>query len=230
VAAENSPLSDVLKLQYRLRFDGARAYRNSVWKVLCNAFFSRFLPKAATILDLGAGWGEFINNVEAGTKYAMDLNPDTGANLEPGITFIQQDCSQPWDVGTESLDAVFTSNFLEHLYDKASIERTIAEAYRCLKQGGVFICMGPNIKYVPGEYWDFWDHQIPLTEQSCGELLRMKGFTVAQCISRFLPYSMSGGRKYPLFFIRLYLMIPLIWPLLGKQFLVIAYKKTTIGS
>ena len=41
-----------------------------------------------------------------------------------------------------TLDVVFTSNFLEHLPDKASVERTVAEAQRCLKNGGLLICLG----------------------------------------------------------------------------------------
>jgi predicted SAM-dependent methyltransferase len=77
--------------------------------------------------------------------------------------------------GQESLDVVFTSNFLEHLPDKVHVERTLAQAWRCLKDDGFIICLGPNIKYVPGAYWDFWDHFIPLTELSLSEVLKMKG-------------------------------------------------------
>jgi hypothetical protein len=77
---------------------------------------------------------------------------------------------------------------------------------------------------VPGAYWNFWDHHVPLTEQSCAELLQMKGFGIVECITRFLPFSMSGGKKLPLFLIKLYLKLPLIWPLFGKQFLVIGSK------
>lgn len=216
--------SEILKEQYHLRFAKLQGYREQVWQVLCSCFFSRFIRRDAVILDLGAGWGEFVNQIDAARKYAMDLNPATPEHLAEGITFINQDCSQPWGIESGSLDVVFTSNFLEHLYDKPSVERAVSEAYRCLKDGGLFICMSPNINYVPGAYWDFWDHHIPLTEQSCSELLRMKGFSIIECISRFLPYTMSGGRKLPLFLVKLYLQLPLLWPLFGKQFLVIGKK------
>jgi predicted SAM-dependent methyltransferase len=88
------------------------------------------------------------------------------------------------------LDAVFSSNFFEHLNDKDSIERTVSEAYRCLKDDGLIICLNPIIKYLPGAYWDFWDHHIPLTKLSCSEMLKMNGFSIEKCIPRFLPYSM----------------------------------------
>jgi SAM-dependent methyltransferase len=221
---------ETLREQYQLRFSELQEYREQVWQVLCSSYFSRFIRPDAAILDLGAGWGEFVNHIAAGRKYAMDLNPATPEHLSEGITFISQDCSQPWNMGSESLDVVFTSNFLEHLFDKPSIERTVTEAYRCLKDGGLFICMSPNMNCVPGAYWNFWDHHIPLTEQSCAELLRMKGFDIVKCLARFLPFSMSGGMKSPLFLVRLYLQLPQLWPLFGKQFLVIGKKPASLQN
>lgn len=210
--------------QYHRRFAALEEYRNKVWGILCTEFFSRYIPRDAKILELGSGWGEFINNIEAAEKYAMDLNPATAERLSTDVTCIRQDCSQHWDLESDSFDIIFTSNFLEHLQDKESIERTISEAERCLKEDGLIICMSPNIKYVHGAYWDFWDHLIPLTEMSCAEILTMCGFSVELCIPRFLPYSMSQGRRPNLYLLSLYLRLPFLWPLLGKQFLVIGRK------
>lgn len=219
---DNKPktLSD----EYRIRFTKMEQYRIDVWKILCNDYFSRFVPPQAHVLDLGSGWGEFINNITAARKYAMDLNPDTRQHLSGEIRFMHQDCSQTWQIQPESLDVVFSSNFLEHLPDKAHVERTMAEAYRCLRRGGVIILFGPNIKYVPGAYWDFWDHFIPITELSLVELLKMKNFSILSSIPRFLPYSMSTGKRPPLFLVKLYLRMPIVWPLFGKQFLVVGKK------
>jgi SAM-dependent methyltransferase len=213
-----------LKRMYQDRFAENEAYRKKVWRVACRTFFSRYVSKSARILDLGAGWGEFITTIEAGEKFAMDLNPATGDHLPPDITHLHHDCSQPWPLEPDSFDVVFTSNFLEHLPDKQSIERTVAEAYRCLRNNGLFICMGPNIRYVPGEYWDFWDHYIPLTDRSCSELLRNTGFIIERSEARFLPYTMSSGSNPPVPLVDLYLRLPIFWPVFGKQFLVIARK------
>lgn len=213
-----------LKQEYELRFREIKEYRDAVWGILCSDFFSRYIDPNAKVLDLGAGWGEFINNITATHKFAMDLNPETGELLSDGITFLHQDCSRKWDIESDELDVIFTSNFLEHLPDKPSLERTISEAYRCLRPKGLLICVGPNIKYVPGAYWDFWDHYVPLTEMSLSELLRLNGFRIDLPLGRFLPYSMSSGRTPPLFLVKLYLKMPFIWPLFGKQFLVIGRK------
>ena len=218
-----------LQNEYQLRFSKIERYRTEVWKILCGEYFSRYILPDHTVLDMGCGWGEFINNVHAKHKFAMDLNPDAKQRLNNGIHFLQQDCSQNWDVSTGSLDAVFSSNFLEHLPDKAHIVRTLSEAHRCLREGGLVIFLGPNIKYVNGAYWDFWDHFVPLTEQSLAELLQLKDFQVEVKLPRFLPYSMSTGNTPPLIFLKLYLRLPFAWNFFGKQFLVVA-KKITRGN
>jgi SAM-dependent methyltransferase len=214
---------------YSRRFTGVQEYRNQVWQVLCSEFFAAYVPAQSRVLDLGAGWGEFINNIVAGEKFAMDLNPATGSHLSAGISFIHQDCSQPWPLESESLDVVFTSNFLEHLPDKASVQRTMSEAYRCLREGGRIIYLGPNIRYLQREYWDFWDHSIPITDLSCIELLTSVGFSIDLSLPRFLPYSMSTGRRHPLALVRLYVRLPLLWRFFGKQFLAIG-RKTANGN
>jgi SAM-dependent methyltransferase len=208
---------------YQRRFAGQSEYRLQVWRVLVD-YFARWIPSDATVLDLGCGYCEFINQVEAARKYAMDLNPEVANRAAPAIEILEQDCSEIWAVPDNTLDTVFTSNFFEHLPTKAHLERTLAEAYRCLKNGGRLIAMGPNIKYAPGEYWDFFDHYLPLTELSMTEVLEKCGFQVEAGISRFLPYTMSQGRKYPLWCLRTYLALPWTWRFFGKQFLVVARK------
>jgi SAM-dependent methyltransferase len=123
-----------------------------------------------------------------------------------------------------SLDIVFTSNFFEHLPDKAHLLATLREAHRCLQPGGRLIALGPNIRYLPGAYWDFWDHHVPLSDASLTEVLTNLGFRMERVVPRFLPYTMSDGRRHPLVLLRLYLRLPLAWRLFGRQFLVVAVK------
>jgi SAM-dependent methyltransferase len=150
--------ADTLAMEYDLRFSRLEEYRAKVWVELCNSFFQHFIPKGSAILDIGCGWGEFINTIQAGKKYGMDLNPESPKHLSPEVIFIHQDCSTPWPLEEASLDVVFTSNFFEHLPSKDCLLATVREARRCLKKGGLLICMGPNIKYTGGAYWDFLDH------------------------------------------------------------------------
>jgi SAM-dependent methyltransferase len=220
-----SPVHTDLEQLYKRRWDPNADYRRAVWGVLVSHFFSRFINPDAAVLDLGCGYGDFINAVQARTRLAMDMNPAAKDKLAADVQFFFQDCSEPWDgIPENSLDLVFTSNFIEHLPDKAAVARTLRETLRCLKPNGQFIAMGANIRHVPGRYWDFWDHQVPFTERSLSEGLRANGFSIDLCVGRFLPYTMSLGRQYPLICVRVYLALPFLWRVFGGQFLVVARK------
>jgi len=218
-------VGDDLQTLYEERFAGAEAYRQSVWRVLMSDFFQRYVDGCRAVLDLGCGYGEFINQLQGPACYGMDLNPAAGVRLNPGITWFQQDCSQTWPLPDNSLDLVFSSNFFEHLPDTHRLLSTLREAHRCLRPGGRLIALGPNITYSGDAYWEIPDHYIALSEESLGDALRTAGFTLERVIPRFLPFTMSDGRRYPMFMVRLYLRMPLAWRLFGRQFLVIGVKQ-----
>ena len=157
----------------------------------------------------------------------MDMNPDARRHAAADVNVLEQDCSQEWNLQAGSLDAVFTSNFFEHLPTKVLLQKTILQAHRALKPGGRLIALGPNIKYLPGAYWDFFDHHLALTELSLSEVLMNSGFEVRVCWPRFLPYTMSTGGEYPIWILRAYLAMPLAWRFFGKQFLIVTEKKAT---
>lgn len=215
-----------LKAIYERRFKEERIrYRQRLWETLVGGFFQPMIPPGGTVLDLGCGYGEFINHAQAGRKLAMDLNPKAADHLAPGVQLILQDCSQHWQLPDASLDTVFTSNFFEHLPDKLALKLTLLEAARCLKPGGKLIALGPNIKFVQGAYWDFWDHFLCLTEASLGEALENNGYIVRRSEARFLPYTTIDQPAYPMAFVRLYLKMPILWRVFGKQFLIVAEKR-----
>ncbi len=210
---------------YARRFAHHEAYRASVWRVLVESVFQPHIAADARVLDLGCGYGEFINNVRAAKRYAMDANPATRRRLASDVEFIERDSSEPWPIARASLDVIFTSNFFEHLASKDALRSTLEHAHRALRSGGTLVAMGPNIRYVPGAYWDFIDHQIPLSDRSMVEAMELAGFTRGRVVDRFLPYSMSeGSARSPLFLVRLYLQLPFVWRFFGKQFLIIMKK------
>ena len=209
---------------YENRFSRHEKYRNRIWKTLVNEFFSKWISSTDHILDLGCGYGEFINSTKCDVRHAMDLNLKTKSLLDKEIIFHQQDCSESWEIDQNSLDLVFTSNFFEHLPNKESLDRTISEIKKALKPEGRLVAMGPNISVLKGKYWDFWDHHVALSDQSLGELLEVHDLSIEKSISRFLPYNMVRVRKRPLFLVSLYLKCPLFWRFCGKQFLIVAQK------
>ncbi|MEA2737020.1 MAG: hypothetical protein QOH05_327 [Acetobacteraceae bacterium] len=218
-------MTDVAAL-YRTRFEQTGLdRRDRVWKVLCKHFFDQRIPPGATVLDLACGYGEFINNVTAGRKFAVDLNPDAAQHLASGITFFNAPATDLSIIGHEVADVVFTSNFLEHLRDKKECDTVLAAVRDVLKPGGKFIVMGPNIRFTYREYWDFYDHYLPLSDLSLGEGLGIAGFRIEESIARFMPYTMNNKTPTHDLLVRAYLALPLAWKVLGKQFLIVAVKK-----
>lgn len=214
-----------LQQLYRNRFGHDRESRSAMWDVLVQHFFQSSIKRSDTVVDLGCGYGEFLNNVRAARRIGVDLNPDSANMLEPGVEFHHGRANDLSFLDDESVGVVFTSNLLEHLQSKAEVERTMAEVRRVLKPGGHFIAMGPNIRFLPGDYWDFWDHEVPISDRSLTELLSIHQLQVVEAYDRFLPYSTkySGLPKAP-FFVQLYLRSRWVWPILGKQFLIRARK------
>lgn len=210
---------------YRTRFEQTGLdRRDRVWNVLCKHFFNQLIPNNATVLDLACGYGEFINNIRAGRKFAVDLNPDAAQHLRPGISFFNAPATDLSAVGSEVADIVFTSNFLEHLRDKKECDTVLAAVRDVLKVGGKFIVMGPNIRYAYREYWDFYDHYLPLSDLSLAEGLVIAGFQIEKSIARFMPFTMNNNAPTHDLLIRAYLALPIAWKLLGKQFLLTAVK------
>jgi SAM-dependent methyltransferase len=224
----NTTVIDATRISalYEERFEqSGLAKRDKVWKVLCKHFFDQRIPADATVLDLACGYGEFINNIKAKQKIAVDLNPDAAGRLAPGIAFFNAPATDLSIVGREIADVVFTSNFLEHLPDKKTCDSVLAAVRDVLKPGGTLIVMGPNIRYTYKEYWDFYDHYLPLSDRSLAEGLSIAGFRIGENIPRFMPFTMNNKTPTHDLLIRAYLAFPPAWKILGKQFLITALKK-----
>ena len=211
---------------YRHRFDDDdRAFKVAMWKVLCRDYFQRFVAPSDTVLDLGAGSCEFVNAIDATRKIAVDLNPDTPQSAEDAEV-LAQPVTDLSPVPDGSVDVVFSSNVLEHLDTKAAVLRTLQESHRVLRTGGTCIILMPNVRYLPGRYWDYFDHHTPLSHLSLAEGMTLAGFEVTQVIPRFLPYTVksAGAAARRVGLVRLYLRVPWVWPLLGRQMLVVGTK------
>ena len=210
---------------YKSRFSNTGLEkRKRVWKILCDEFFQQHVPPQSAVLDLACEYGEFINNIKAAKKYGVDLNPDASAHLAADVSFRLASAYDLSHITDNSLDRVFTSNFLEHLPDKAACDTVLKEVKRTLKPGGKFMILGPNIRHAYKEYWDYYDHYLALSHLSLAEGLLLAGYEPETVIDRFLPYTMNNARPTADWMIRTYLQIPLAWKVFGKQFFVVARK------
>lgn len=210
---------------YSHRFsEKERLSKDRIWRVLCRHFFQRYIRPADTVLDLAAGYCEFINNIQGAQRIAVDLNPDAHNYAQPGVRVVVASSTQMSVIEAESVDVVFVSNFFEHLPDKTAFMKTLNEIYRILKDGGKLLILQPNIRVLGGQYWDFIDHHLPLTDRTLVEALELTGMRVAEVRPRFLPYTTKSWLpSYP-FLVWLYLMLPPAQWLLGGQAWVVGIK------
>jgi len=219
-------MSERLATLYANRFDEAdRAWKNEVWGILWKRVFANWIRPQDTIVDLGAGYCEFINHAVAKRRIAVDLNPETAALAAPGVEVKAVSADDLGFLERAEVDVVFSSNFLEHLPSKEAVARLLAESYRVLRPEGRLILVGPNIRYLADKYWDYFDHHVPLSHSSVCEALQLHGFALERVEPKFLPYTVKGSRLRSALLVEAYLALrPLSSGLLGKQFLVVAQK------
>ena len=79
--------------EHRIRFQGNKSYRITVWRMLVEQFFQSLIEDDDAILDLGCGSGEFINQVRCRLRFVMDLNPGTREWLDSAVIFLEHDCT-----------------------------------------------------------------------------------------------------------------------------------------
>jgi ubiquinone/menaquinone biosynthesis C-methylase UbiE len=211
---------------YDRRFDPAeREAKARVWRVLCEDFFQRYVSPTDAVLDLGAGFCEFINHIHCATKWAVDSDEHVRVHAGAGVTVR---CAPAHDLGwldAASVHVVFASNFFEHMPNKEVLVTTLREVHRVLKPGGRLLVLQPNIRFTYKEYWDFFDHHVPLSDKSMAEALETNGFEVTELRPRFLPYTTKSALPQWPFAVRLYLRVPLAHWILGKQMFVVAKKR-----
>jgi SAM-dependent methyltransferase len=199
--------------------DPARA---TVWNVVARHLAS-WIPADAHVLEIGAGYCDWINNVSAPRRVAADVWPEVGRFAAKGVEAVVMDVSRDLGVfGAAAFDVVLASNVLEHFPPDVAAS-VVADVATVLKPGGRIIIVQPNFRYAWRRYFDDYTHRAVFTDVSLPALLRVRGFQVDAVKPRFLPYSMRGTR-IPIrpWLVRAYLASP-VKPLAG-QMLVVAHK------
>ncbi len=211
-----------LEAIYAHRFSEAeRMQKDALWGTLCRHFFQRYVRETDAILDLGAGFCEFINHIVCAKRFAVDVSEETARYAAPGV-IVARDLSA---IPAATLDMVFCSNFFEHLPDKATLDRTLDDIGRVLRPAGRLMILQPNIKYAYAGYWDFYDHHIPLSHLSMAEALAARGFGLRVVIPRFLPLTTKSALPKADFLVRAYLLCRPAWAILGGQMFILAEKR-----
>lgn len=214
---------DNIKELYKSRFNSEDIEnKKKTWRIITQNFFQKFISPDDVVVDIGAGYCEFINNIKCKEKIAVDLGPiNNFAN--PEVKTIITSCTNLTAIPSQSVNVVFVSNLFEHLLVN-EIDACMKEIYRILIPNGKLLILQPNIRYAYKEYWDFFDHVTPLSHNSTEECLHKHGFQIELLKKKFLPYSTKSKIPKWTYLIKMYLRSSLLQQIFGKQLFVIGRK------
>ncbi len=189
--------------------------REMVWKTLCANFFDELVQPHFHVLELGAGYGHFINNVRCSSKTAVDQWPGMLKFLQPNVQGHLGSVTDLSFVENRSVDFVFASNLFEHLTQE-DFATCLQEIGRKLRPGGTLNILQPNYRLAYREYFDDYTHVSIYSDSSLSDFLRANGFRVIHNTPGLLPFSIKGssGPVRP-WLIKVYLSSP--WKPLAKQ-------------
>lgn len=205
--------------EYRFR-NITQGRRDSVWAIVAQMLYET-LGRPDRVLDPAAGRCEFINAVPSPERWGVDAVAYDGRVAREGTRLIVSEIMEA-DLPREYFDGVFISNFLEHLPSQEAVAEFLGRMRDCMRPGGRVAVMGPNFRYCAAEYFDFADHTVILTERAVEEHLYAAGFDIIRVYPQFLPFTFSGKLPSHPALVHAYLRFPILWRILGKQFLVIA--------
>lgn len=212
----------VLTSIYRARFPKNELNKRvAMWREIYRVGIKQYIQKSDVVMDIGAGFGEFINVVECKKRIAVDPNPDTKLHIASGVVVIPKTAVNIPHTYDGTVDVVWLSNVLEHMQTKKMVQDVLARVFRLVKPGGRVIILQPNIDLVGSRYWDFIDHHVALNGPSVCEVLSISGFQNIRYIKRFLPYTTKGKLPVWPWLIALYLRIPsYIRPFAGQSLFI----------
>ena len=195
--------------------------RTITWKALCQFYFQMWVDEESRVLELGAGHCDFINNIQAKEKIAIDSWIDFSQYANEDVKTVVGDASQAAESVNEKVDVVFASNFFEHL-TKIQVEELLQNLKSIMiVQTSLLILVQPNFRLAPGRYFDDYTHESIWTDISITEFLKANGYAIKKVVPKFLPLTIKSNLPISRTLIWLYLRSPIKYK--PGQMMIIAY-------
>jgi SAM-dependent methyltransferase len=192
------------------------ARREVLWRTLCHSYFQRLVAPGDAVLELGCGYGDFINHIQCGSKIAMDQWAGAADYLGPDVRAEIGSIVDLHAIADGSIDFVFASNVFEHL-PQTAFAACLAEVKRVLRPGGTLNIVQPNYRFCCNEYFDDYTHVAIYSDRSMCDFLRANGLRIVECKPRFLPLTIKSRLPVSPALIRVYLASP-VKPLAKQMF------------
>jgi SAM-dependent methyltransferase len=191
--------------------------RDTVWKALWRYYFRKIVPSDGCVLDMGCGYGEFINNVIARRRIGLDTWNGISEHLAPGVEPVVGSVTDLSGIEDGSVDFAFASNLFEHI-PQADFVRVLEQLRGKLSDGGTLTLLQPNYRYAAREYFDDYTHVAVYSHISLADFLAANGYEVLEVRPRFLPLTVKSRLPVSPLLIGLYLRSP--FKPMGKQMLL----------
>jgi SAM-dependent methyltransferase len=193
------------------------ARRETLWKTLCDAYFSKLIRPDFHVLELGAGYADFINNVRCAKRSAIDQWDRLPELTAPGVETHVGSVVSLDAFPDASVDFVFASNLFEHLTQQ-EFAAVLAALRRKLKPHGTLNILQPNYRRAYREYFDDYTHVAVYSDISLCDFLQANGYRILASHPGFLPFSLKSRFPVAPWLIRLYLRLP--WKPMAKQMFI----------
>jgi hypothetical protein len=202
--------------QTRFEYD---ARRETLWRSLYKFFFKHWIREEDCVVELGAGYGHFINSVKARRRIALDLWSEMPKYAQPGVETRVGSVTDLSFLPDGSVDFAFASNLFEHI-TQDELARVLSQLEGKLSSRGLLCLLQPNYRYAYREYFDDYTHITVYSHLTMLDFLRACGYEIVDCRPRFMPLTVKSRFRVSSSLIWLYLHSP-VKPL-GKQMLIIA--------
>lgn len=202
--------------QVRISYDKKR---ETLWRVLAQYFGKKFIRAEHTVLEVGAGYCDFINSVLAKKKIALDQWEGIKKYASKNVESLVGDINNLSKIKKNSLDIVFASNIFEHV-SKHDFEIFLRQIKEKMRTNAKLIILQPNFKKCYKEYFDDYTHVTIWTDTGLKDFLRVNGFDVVEMYPGFLPLSIKSKLPVIPLLIRLYLKSP--FKPFAKQMLLVS--------
>ena len=173
-------------------------------------------------MELGCGYGDFIGNVVASHKAAIEIDRFFEPYLDEygSINILWGDSRLILaSIEESSYDVVFCSNYFEH-FELSDVESQLHFIRNILSNYGKLIVLQPNFQLCANNYFDDWTHKSIFSHLSFSDLLAANGYVVEKCCKKFLPFSFKSRFPINRLFTRLYLCSP--YKPFATQFLIVS--------
>ena len=191
--------------------------REILWRTLVQYYFQFQIARDECVLELGAGYGHFINNIRAARRIAQDRWPEFSKYLDTDVESHVGPVDDLSFLDDRSIDFAFASNLFEHVSQDA-FASVLNQLRQKLKPSGTITLLQPNYRYAFRDYFDDYTHTTVYSHISICDFLEANSYQVIACKPRFLPLTLKSRLKVSPLLIRMYLLSP-VKPL-GKQMLI----------